>query len=78
MRSTILSFVVSTLVGFATAGLLLNIDVLATGDCKRQSKVGDIISVNYNLTFTNGTFIESSKLFIIGVLLYIPLTIGRL
>lgn len=40
----------------------LEIEVTKAVACERKSQKGDIISVNYNGTFTNGTQFDSSAL----------------
>ncbi|KAE8450382.1 hypothetical protein EG329_006456 [Mollisiaceae sp. DMI_Dod_QoI] len=59
MRSLILTFL-----GLATTGLVaaqdLKIEVISSVPCTRKTKNGDILSVNYNGTLTNGTTFDSS------------------
>ena len=58
MRSFLLSFLALTFTASASAQIVSNIHVKT---CERATKNGDVLIVNYNGTFTNGTLFDSSS-----------------
>ena len=64
MKTTILSVLALASVGFVAAedhSILLDIEVTKEVSCTKMTQLGDMLRVNYNGTFTNGTLFDSSK-----------------
>ncbi|KAH7350680.1 hypothetical protein BKA65DRAFT_549679 [Rhexocercosporidium sp. MPI-PUGE-AT-0058] len=60
MRLFLASALAFVAFGFAAAQEGMTIEVIRSVDCSLKSKNGDLISVNYNGTLTNGTLFDSS------------------
>jgi FK506-binding protein 2 len=64
MRAPSLAFTLSLALSFATVlgqdSDELVIEIIRSVECDRTTHNGDVISVNYNGTFTNGTLFDSS------------------